>query len=75
MEDKERTEKVVEETGVGDPLADREPSEGSEGPGDLAREVEPGDATPAEGVEPPPPGESPDPDHVVEESEQPGESG
>jgi hypothetical protein len=57
QDDKER---VVEETGVGDPLEEREPiepggdeGEGGEeqelgGEGDIAREVRPSDATPSD---------------------------
>jgi hypothetical protein len=56
------TDRVIEETGVGDPLAEREPKE----PAKPASDLEPKDATPDEGVERPDPPE-PDPDHVVEE--------
>lgn len=66
MEHRE-TDDVIEETGVDDPLADREPTEGT----DLARDIEPGDATPEEGTERPEPPE-PDPDHVVEEKQHRG---
>jgi hypothetical protein len=56
------TDRVIDETGVGDPLAEREPAE-------PARDIEPDDATPEEGVERPETPE-PDPDHVVEEKQQ-----
>jgi hypothetical protein len=60
-----QTERIVDETGVGDPLAESDPKE----PGKLADQIEPDDATPEEGVERPDPPE-PDPDHVVEEKQQ-----
>jgi hypothetical protein len=59
----DQTERVIEETGVGDPLAEREPEE----PAKPAGDIEPEDATPEEGVERPET-EAPDPDHVVEEN-------
>jgi hypothetical protein len=61
----DRTQRVVEETGVGDPLAEREREE----PAKPARDIKPEDATPEEGVERPET-EAPDPDHVVEEKQK-----
>ena len=61
----DETEDVIDETGVGDPLADREPEQ----PAKPAADIEPDDATPEEGVERPDPAE-PDPDHVVEEKQK-----
>jgi hypothetical protein len=58
----DRTERVIEETGVGDPLAEREPAK-------PASDIEPEDATPEEGVERPET-DAPDPDHVVEEKQK-----
>jgi hypothetical protein len=59
------TDRVIEETGVGDPLAESEPEQ----PPKPASDIEPDDATPEEGVQRPEPGE-PDPEHVVEEKQQ-----
>ena len=64
----DRTERVVEETGVGDPLAEREPEEPEE-PAKPASDIKPEDATPEEGVERPET-EAPNPDHVVEEKQK-----
>jgi hypothetical protein len=64
MENRE-TERVIEETGVGDPLAEQDPKQ----PASPATDIDPDDATPEEGVERPEPPE-PDPDHVVEEKER-----
>jgi hypothetical protein len=61
----DQTQHVIDETGVGDPLADRDP----ERPARPAKDIDPEDATPEEGVERPDPAE-PDPDHVVEEKQQ-----
>lgn len=60
----DQTECVIEETGVGDPLAEREAEQPAR-PGD----IEPEDATPEEGVERPET-DAPDPDHVVEEKQK-----
>ena len=60
-----RTDEVIEETGVGDPLADREPKE----PAKPASDIQPEDATPDPDVEQPDIDE-PDPDHVVEEKQR-----
>ena len=68
-EEDRSTESVVEETGVGDPLADREPEQGPR-EGEFAGGIEPEDATPEEGMERPDDGPDPDPDHVVEEKGQ-----
>ncbi len=63
--DRKTTEEVIEETGVGDPLSERQPVERpSERP---ARDIEPEDATPEPGVETPRPA-GPDRTHVVEET-------
>jgi hypothetical protein len=59
------TDRVIDETGVGDPLADREASE----PAKPASDIDPEDATPEEGVERPD-ADQPDPGHVVEEKQQ-----
>jgi hypothetical protein len=59
------TDRVIEETGVGDPLADSEPEQ----PAKPASEIEPEDATPEEGMSRPEP-DAADPDHVVEEKQQ-----
>jgi hypothetical protein len=64
MEHRE-TEDVIDETGVGDPLADREPEQ----PAKPASEIGPEDATPEEGMERPET-DAPDPDHVVEEKQK-----
>jgi hypothetical protein len=61
----DETDRVVEETGVGDPLEGREP----ERPARPASEIEPDDATPEEGMERPET-DAPDPDHVVEEKQK-----
>ena len=61
----DQTERVIEQTGIGDPLADRE----AEQPAKPASDIEPGDATPEEGVERPKT-DAPDPDHVVEEKQK-----
>jgi hypothetical protein len=61
----EQTERVVDETGVGDPLAEREPEQ----PAKPASDIEPEDATPEEGVERPETG-APEPGHVVEEKQK-----
>jgi hypothetical protein len=47
--ERDQTERVIEETGVGDPLAEREPEQ----PAKPAGDIEPDDATPEEGVERP----------------------
>jgi hypothetical protein len=60
-----RTEHVIEDTGVDDPLAEREPEQ----PAKPASDIEPEDATPEEGMERPDT-EAPDPDHVVEEKQK-----
>jgi hypothetical protein len=60
-----QTERVIDETGVGDPLAEKDPKE----PASPATQIEPDEATPEEGIERPEPPE-PDPDHVVEEKER-----
>jgi hypothetical protein len=60
-----QTERVIDETGIGDPLAEADP-ERRPSP---ATDIDPDDATPGEGVERPEPPE-PDPDHVVEEKQQ-----
>jgi hypothetical protein len=61
----DQTERVIDDTGVGDPLAGKDPEQ----PARPASEIEPDDATPEEGVERPEP-EEPDPDHVVEEKQK-----
>ena len=61
----DKTDRVIDETGVGDPLADREPEE----PAKPAGDIEPEDATPEEGVERPET-DAPDPNHVVEEKQK-----
>jgi hypothetical protein len=61
----DHTREVIEDTGVGDPLADREAQE----PAKPASDIEPDDATPEEGVERPKTDE-PSPDHVVEEKQK-----
>jgi hypothetical protein len=61
----DQTERVIDETGVGDPLADREAKE----PAKPASDIAPDDATPEEGMERPKTDE-PDPDHVVEEKQR-----
>ncbi len=61
----QQTERVIDETGVGDPLAEREPEQ----PAKPASDIEPEDATPEEGVERPET-DAPDPDHVVEEKQK-----
>ena len=61
----DRTQRVIDETGVGDPLAERE----VERPARPASDIEPEDATPEEGVERPETA-APDPDHVVEEKQR-----
>jgi hypothetical protein len=45
----DQTERVIEETGVGDPLAERD----AEQPAKPASDIKPEDATPEEGVERP----------------------
>jgi hypothetical protein len=65
--DEEKTGDVIDETGVGDPLADREPEQ----PARPASDIEPDDATPEEGMERPET-DAPDPDHVVEEKQKDG---
>jgi hypothetical protein len=62
-----QTERLIEETGVDDPLAGREPDQ----PAKPASEIGPEDATPEEGVERPE-SDEPDPDHVVEDKQQDG---
>jgi hypothetical protein len=78
-----QTERVIEETGVPDPLADRDPKEPDspathkrpdspatqEESDSPATHLEPEEVTPDEGVEPPGPPE-PDPEHVVEEKQR-----
>jgi hypothetical protein len=59
----DQTERVIEETGVGDPLADREAEQPA------TPDIKPEDATPEEGVERPEP-DAPDPGHVVEEKQK-----
>jgi hypothetical protein len=44
-----KTERLIEETGVGDPLADREPEQPAKPAGDIDAD----DATPEEGMERP----------------------
>lgn len=61
----DRTDRVIDETGVGDPLADREPEE----PAKPAGDIEPEDATPEEGMERPDTDE-PRTYHVVEEKQK-----
>jgi hypothetical protein len=61
----QRTDDVIDETGVGDPLEDREPEQ----PAKPASDIGPEDATPEEGVERPET-DAPDPDHVVEEKQK-----
>jgi hypothetical protein len=61
----DQTERVIDETGIGDPLADRE----AEQPAKPASDIEPEDATPEEGMERPKT-EAPDRDHVVEEKQK-----
>jgi hypothetical protein len=63
--ERDETDRVIEETGVGDPLAEQDP----ERPAKPASDIEPEDATPEEGVERPEP-DAPDPDHVVEEKQK-----
>jgi hypothetical protein len=63
--ERDETERVIDETGVGDPLADREADQ----PAKPASEIGPEDATPEEGVERPET-DAPDPDHVVEEKQK-----
>jgi hypothetical protein len=60
----DQTRDVIDETGVGDPLAGSDPQE----PAKPASDIEPDDATPEEGMERPET-EEPDPDHVVEEKQ------
>ena len=60
-----QTDRVINETGVGDPLAERKVEE----PAKPAGDIEPEDATPEEGVERPET-DAPDPDHVVEEKQK-----
>jgi hypothetical protein len=60
-----QTERVIDETGVPDPLSEKDPEQ----PASPATEIDPDEATPEEGVERPEPPE-PDPDHVVEEKQQ-----
>jgi hypothetical protein len=59
------TDRVIEETGVGDPLAEKEPTQPPKSAGDIGPE----DATPEEGVERPET-DQPDADHSVEETQQ-----
>jgi hypothetical protein len=59
-----QTEQVIEETGIGDPLAETDPERPSP-----ATDLDPEEAVPDEGADPPQPPE-PDPDHVVEEGER-----
>lgn len=47
--ERDQTREVIEDTGVGDPLADRE----AEQPAKPASDIEPDDATPEEGTERP----------------------
>jgi hypothetical protein len=61
----DQTDRVIDETGVGDPLADRE----AEHPPKPASDIGPEDATPEEGVERPET-DAPDPGHVVEERQK-----
>jgi hypothetical protein len=61
----DQTERVIDETGVDDPLAEREPEQ----PAKPASDIEPEDATPEEGVERPET-DAPDADHVVEEKQK-----
>jgi hypothetical protein len=61
----DETDRVIEKTGVGDPLADQE----AEQPAKPASEIGPEDATPEEGMERPET-DAPDPDHVVEEKQK-----
>ena len=61
----QRTDDVIGETGVGDPLEGREPEQ----PAKPASDIDPEDATPEEGVERPET-DAPDPDHVVEEKQK-----
>jgi hypothetical protein len=61
----DHTERLIEDTGVGDPLAEREAEE----PAKPAADIKPEDATPEEGVERPET-PAPDPDHVVEEKQK-----
>jgi hypothetical protein len=63
--EKDQTDRVIDDTGVGDPLAEREPEQ----PAKPASDIEPEDATPEEGVERPETDE-PRPDHVVEEKQK-----
>ena len=60
-----QTERVIDETGIGDPLAETDPEQRPS----PATDIDPDDATPEEGVERPEPPE-PDPDHVVEEKQK-----
>jgi hypothetical protein len=61
----DQTERVIDETGVDDPLAEREPEQ----PAKPASDIEPEDATPEEGVKRPET-DAPDADHVVEEKQK-----
>jgi hypothetical protein len=63
--EREETGHVIDETGVGDPLADREPDQ----PAKPASEIAPDDATPEEGMERPET-DAPDSGHVVEEKQK-----
>jgi hypothetical protein len=49
QDDERKTERLIEETGVGDPLAGREPEQ----PAKPASEIDPEDASPEEGMERP----------------------
>jgi hypothetical protein len=60
-----QTDRVIDETGVGDPLADQKPEQHAK----PASDIDPEDATPEEGMERPQTDE-PDPDHVVEEKQK-----
>jgi hypothetical protein len=62
-----QTEQVIEETGIGDPLAETDPEQ----PASPATDIDPEEATPDPDVQRPEPPE-PDPDHVVEEKQQDG---
>jgi hypothetical protein len=61
----DQTRDVIDETGVGDPLAEREPDQ----PAKPASDIKPEDATPEEGVERPET-DAPDAGHVVEEKQK-----
>lgn len=63
----DRTQRVIDETGVGDPLAERE----AEQPAKPAIDIKPEDATPEEGMERPET-DAPNPGHVVEEKQKEG---